>query len=739
MKKDDFFKGIYDDFFGIGKIEKENEKLRNDIKNLKGIDIEETEANIPSIELSQENREGQAVTTIDKDKFMEDILKKIDELYIEEDSKNTLKKIVEYIRKYNEKIEKQFISFNMNIHANNKETFEGVLRVLNDSINFFQYLPNGDIGIISCYDIQNAEDIAKIYSSDNNIIAFNNFNGLYSKDLNDKAKIINKIEECISENENKYLTILYAQNKDELNDLFLSSDKLKNEFAEFNIIGRTPDVQEAYNEILDILNKNSTVTEDIQIKLLDYISNTLPKTESNYPDYRDSLVQKISFNKQVPDYEQNKSIDEIFEELDSLVGLEKVKKMLRELVDLISLKEKSKDILNIKSINLHMVFLGNPGTGKTTVARIVSKILYNLKYIKQDKLLEVTSKDLVAEYVGQTSIKTASTADNVVYDENTGHYSGDLIITVDKPLIVRNGAWYKLSNYNSDSTVTADELSTYGLVHIYQLSKTTINDETEIRLINAAAILDTININDIAGGSIIDMGYEAGHIDYANGTKNYGIGINSSDNYVNLPPRAISLFETVVDHLKDPKVTYNYRGILGTLPPMNSGVDASIYQNMQNTQGIYTDNMYIGDAGQFIAFYEDENGNKQLKIKANQIVYEVTDPEPGQNPWQDIADIAAEGVPGPAGPAGEDAITVRIESSAGEVFLNKQITTTLTCTVIKGGNTDITNQVTRFNWIKKNADGTVDTSWSRPLAGNTIVISEADVTSKAIFICEVEF
>ena len=408
MNKDDFFKGMYDDFFGIGRIEKENEKLRNDIKNLKGIDIEEAEANIPSIEISQENRESQTVTTIDKDKFMEDLFKKIDGLYIEEDSKNTLKKIVEYIRKYNEKIEKQFISFNMNIHANNKETFEGVLRVLNDSINFFQYLPNGDIGIISCYDIQNAEDIAKIYSSDNNIIAFNNFNGLYSKDLNDKAKIINKIEECISENENKYLTILYAQNKDELNDLFLSSDKLKNEFAEFNIIGRTPDVQEAYNEILDILNKNSTVTEDIQIKLLDYISNTLPKTESNYPDYRDSLVQKISFNKQVPDYEQNKSIDEIFEELDSLVGLEKVKKMLRELVDLISLKEKSKDILNIKSINLHMVFLGNPGTGKTTVARIVSKILYNLKYIKQDKLLEVTSKDLVAEYVGQTSIKTAN-------------------------------------------------------------------------------------------------------------------------------------------------------------------------------------------------------------------------------------------------------------------------------------------------------------------------------------------
>ena len=118
MKKDDFFKGMYDDFFGIGKIEKENEKLRNDIKNLKGIDIEELEENIPSIEISQEEPERKDIPTVDKDKFMENIFKRIDELYIEEESKNTLKKIVEYIRKYNEKIEKQFISFNMNIYAN---------------------------------------------------------------------------------------------------------------------------------------------------------------------------------------------------------------------------------------------------------------------------------------------------------------------------------------------------------------------------------------------------------------------------------------------------------------------------------------------------------------------------------------------------------------------------------------------------------------------------------------------
>ena len=110
------------------------------------------------------------------------------------------------------------------------------------------------------------------------------------------------------------------------------------------------------------------------------------------------------------------------------------------------------------------------------------------------------------------------------------------------------------------------------------------------------------------------------------------------------------------------------------------------------------------------------------------------DPDTGEEiTWEDKINDATQGLDG------EDAITVNIDSSAGNVFLNKNISTTLTCTVIKGNGTDITNQVTHFTWIKKNADGTIDTSWNRALAGNTITLTEADVTSKAIFICEVEF
>ena len=314
----------------------------------------------------------------------------------------------------------------------------------------------------------------------------------------------------------------------------------------------------------------------------------------------------------------------------------------------------------------------------------------------------------------------------------------DLIFTTEKPGLFKVGSWLKISNFSSadeQDEVTPDELNGFGLTYIYPVGS--INGR-QVRLTGAAEIITdgVTNLEELCGGSLIDMGNQAG-------TSNYGIGINSSDGFINLPPRAISLFETVIHPNQDPRVSYRYRGILGTLPDErvnNLNVRSSIYPYMRGTQGIYTDNMYIGDRDQYIVFYTDtddlddnNNPKKKLKISAREMVFEY-DPDTGEEiTWEDKINDATQGLDG------EDAITVNIDSSAGNVFLNKNISTTLTCTVIKGNGTDITNQVTHFTWIKKNADGTIDTSWNRALAGNTITLTEADVTSKAIFICEVEF
>ena len=334
------------------------------------------------------------------------------------------------------------------------------------------------------------------------------------------------------------------------------------------------------------------------------------------------------------------------------------------------------------------------------------------------------------------------------YDENTGDkVYNDLLVTVEKPLMFRENNWVKISNYNSDEAVPEVELSSYGLVHVYKVidintdeipqDPIIIIDEDgqeqripvdpleptyELTLKGGCAILDGATIENVVGGALIDFGDELGE-------HNYGIGVNSSDNYVNLPPRAISLFETTIHPNDLTKVTYNMRGILGTLPVMTEGVDNTIYNPyMAGTQGIYTDNMYIGDENQFVAFYEDDNG-KQLKIKANQIMFEVSDPQPGEDPYKDIAEIAE-------GADGEDAIYIMIDSTGGNFFNRGQIQTSLIAHVYRGSE-EITSQFNTFNWYRRLPNGQRDPSWVTQETSNQLDLNTADVDERAVFVCEV--
>lgn len=352
--------------------------------------------------------------------------------------------------------------------------------------------------------------------------------------------------------------------------------------------------------------------------------------------------------------------------------------------------------------------------------------------------------------------------------ENDELVYNDLIVTVEKPLMFRKNNWVKISNYNQLGVDPAADLTTYGLVHIYKVSEvdftphsgesTVIIDEDgneqtvelepiepsyELTLAGGCAILDNVTIENIPGGALIDFGSHAQKegIDVP-GEHNYGIGINSSDNYVNLPARAISLFETTIHPNNTTKVTYNYRGILGTLPRLeytgaNPQVSSLYHDNLEGTQGIYTDNMYLGDASQYLTFYTDKTtGEKQLKIKASQVVYEVYDPDTHQptGEWNDINDTA-----GQPGPAGQDAITVKIESNVGNEFILSNERAILTCTVYKGIE-DITSTVTKFLWIKNQANGEPDTTWNTTYEDYNlpyIEVTPSEINKKAVFGCRV--
>ncbi len=100
-------------------------------------------------------------------------------------------------------------------------------------------------------------------------------------------------------------------------------------------------------------------------------------------------------------------------ELDALIGLETVKKEINELTTYLKFLKlrQEKGFEEKNKINLHMVFTGNPGTGKTTVARMLGKLYKSMGLLKRGDVTEVGRVDLVAEYIGQTAPKTKAVID----------------------------------------------------------------------------------------------------------------------------------------------------------------------------------------------------------------------------------------------------------------------------------------------------------------------------------------